>query len=50
VQELLGHKDVSTTMIETPVMKWGSMGTKGAVDTQGGRLTKIDLVTGEDIC
>jgi site-specific recombinase XerD len=35
VQELLCHKDVSTTMMDTPVMKRGSMGVKRAVDTPG---------------
>ena len=35
VQELLGHKDVSTTMIYTQVMKRDGMGVKSPLDTRG---------------
>jgi len=33
VQELLGHKDVSTTMIYTHVVQKGGMGVKSPFDT-----------------
>jgi integron integrase len=35
VQELLGHKDVTTTMIYTHVMKKGGLGVKSPLDTLG---------------
>jgi len=35
VQELLGHKDVRTTMIYTHVMKKGALGVKSPLDTFG---------------
>ncbi len=33
VRELLGHKDVSTTMIYTHVIKKGGMGVQSPLDT-----------------
>ncbi|MBA4396888.1 MAG: integron integrase [Syntrophus sp. (in: bacteria)] len=36
VQELLGHKDVTTTMIYTHVMKRGGLGVKSPLDSLGG--------------
>ena len=32
VQELLGHRDVSTTMIYLPVMRRGALGVKSPMD------------------
>jgi len=32
VQELLGHDDVSTTMIDTPVLNKGGRGVKSPLD------------------
>ncbi len=36
VQELLGHKDVSTTMIYTRVLKKGGKGVTSPLDSGGG--------------
>ncbi len=33
VQELLGHKDVRTTMIDTHVLNRGGLGVRSPVDT-----------------
>jgi site-specific recombinase XerD len=32
VQELLGHRDVSTTMIDIPVMTRGVLGVRSPID------------------
>lgn len=37
LQELLGHTDVSTTMIDTHVLDRGGLGVRGAADSLGGR-------------
>jgi integrase len=32
IQELLGHKNVATTMIDTPVLNRGGMGVRSPID------------------
>ena len=41
VQELLGHRDVTTTMISTHVLNRGGLGVRSPMD----RLPRVDVVT-----